>query len=91
MTRKRLDNPDPSIHRYEPRFADLSHAEQLALATWAVLLKSDPGGDTRVPQVYRRAVGDIAATVGLRERKSMNYLNPRQRRRARRSPKVATA
>ena len=95
LTRKMTHHPpNPSVHSTEPRFAGLSHDSQVALAAWAVLLKSDPPtvGDrlTLPPTRYGRAVGDIAVTVGLRSRKRMNY-DPLQRKRQRRVRRPATA
>lgn len=79
--------PDPSIHTTEPRFADLSHAGQVALAAWAVLLKSElPQDGERIhvpPRRYGRAAGDIAVTVGLRSRKRHNNSRPNDRLRKR--------
>lgn len=89
MTRKRVCNPDPSIHPHELRFAELSHGEQVAMAAWAVLFASEPPAEgepfAMFPPRFRRAIGEVADTVSLRDRKQMNYLNPRQRRRTRRS------
>lgn len=86
MTRKRVHHPDPSVR--EPRFAQLSRPEQLALATWAVLTKAADDTDPRcgLPGFYARAVGDIAATVGLRSRKQMNHPATVTRRRGHRRP-----
>lgn len=91
--RCRQKPPDPTIHAYEPRFVDLSHTGQVALAAWAVLLKSDPPEDgTRIavpPRRFARAAGDISATVGLRSRKQENYPPAqRHRRRVRRTVAV---
>lgn len=61
--------------RDAPRFEQLSREGQLFLAAWAVLLKSEPQPrltDLPAP-LYCRAVGDIAATVGLRVRKRCNH------------------
>jgi hypothetical protein len=57
------------------RFSELSPEGQVALAAWAVLVKSfplEPGEVAGVPCGLNRALGDICTTVGLRTRRRHN-------------------
>lgn len=57
------------------RFEDLTHDGQVALAAWALLLKSEPPEELEaagVPRGINRALGDICVTVGLRSRRKQH-------------------
>lgn len=76
----------------DPRFEDLSHDGQVALALWALFVKAEPADRMPLPDpVYARAVGDIATTIGLRSRKARNYEDIHRKRRKNRTKKAVSA